>query len=120
MGVIRAMIRYNKLIRDNYPQIAAKRGQQIVYHEAHTDEEYWMKLKEKLQEEMNEFEKDGTMRSLADVLDVIEAMCVFKHIDLKELDVVRENRRIDLGKFERRLVLEESEKEVGRTQAQGI
>ena len=48
---------YNKLVRDNIPEIILNNDQKSSYHIA-TDEEYKNKLLEKLQEEVSEFITD--------------------------------------------------------------
>jgi predicted house-cleaning noncanonical NTP pyrophosphatase (MazG superfamily) len=104
---------YNKLIRDNIPEILSKKGKKVVVHRAVTDEEYWHKLKEKLQEEINEFGQKEDIETLADVYEVLDAMCDLKNFDRKELEAMRENKNIEFGKFNERLVLNESDEEVG-------
>ncbi len=98
------------------PDMKAKEGKNIVYHTAETDQEYWFKLREKLQEELREFDERGDIESLADVFEVLEVMAVFKKIDLKYLMAVKENKKIEQGSFEKRIVLEESETEIGDRQ----
>ena len=57
--------RYNKLVRDRIPEIIEKDGHTPFTHTA-TDTEYWKKLLEKLQEELNEFSvSDGDPDELA-------------------------------------------------------
>jgi predicted house-cleaning noncanonical NTP pyrophosphatase (MazG superfamily) len=101
-------LHYNKLVRDKVPQLAQRQGEKVAVHYA-SDEEYWLKLKQKLQEEINEFAKLETMDSLADVLEVIDAICDFKKFDVKELDAVRENKAIEHGKFTKRVILDDAE-----------
>lgn len=60
-------MKYNKLIRDKIPEIIAAQGEQAITHVA-TPEEYAMKLKEKLGEEVAEYLKDGNAEELADIL----------------------------------------------------
>ncbi len=49
----------------------AKEGKNIIYHTAETDQEYWFKLREKLQEELREFDERGDIESLADIFEVL-------------------------------------------------
>lgn len=107
------MLHYNKLIRDKIPDRELKEGKQITYHAASTDEEVWFMLRTKLQEEIAEFGDDATMEQIADVWDVLEAIMKFKKFDEKEVNAIRENKRIELGGFDKHWVLELSEESMG-------
>ncbi|MBT7706701.1 nucleoside triphosphate pyrophosphohydrolase [archaeon] len=61
---------YNKLVRDKIPEIIAGNGDTAATHIA-TDEEYRGKLREKLQEEVNEFLEELDNGELADILEVV-------------------------------------------------
>lgn len=103
------LTRYNKLVRDNIPAVIQKQGKVANFHTAEGDEEYFFRLKEKLQEEMSEFAKDESIEEMADLLEVIDAIIDMKNFDRQELAVVRENKNIEKGKFERRIILESVE-----------
>lgn len=106
--------RYNKLIRNNIPNKFVELGKKYVVHTATTDEEYWMKLKEKLQEELNEFGERQSLESLVDVYEILDAMIAFKKFDPKEIAAMKENKSIEFGTFSDRLVLDESEEKFGK------
>jgi predicted house-cleaning noncanonical NTP pyrophosphatase (MazG superfamily) len=110
------MIHYNKLVRDNVPDTMARQNKQIVYHSATTDKEYWFKLREKLQEELHEFDDRGDIESLADIFEVLEAMAKARNMDLKEVMAVKENKQIEKGSFDKRIILEQSPEEMGDRQ----
>lgn len=114
------MLHYNKLIRDKMPEVARKQGKQIKVRNATTDQEYWYLLKNKLQEEVNELGENSDMESIIDIIDVVEAIMKFKKYDRRMLDAVRENKAIEYGKFNDRMVLEESDQEIGHEQSQLI
>jgi predicted house-cleaning noncanonical NTP pyrophosphatase (MazG superfamily) len=114
------MLHYNKLIRDKMPEIAKKQGKQISYRNATTDEEYWYLLKSKLQEEVRELGNNDSTENIVDILDVMDAIIQFKKLDPKMLAAFRENRAMEFGKFEGKLVLEQSDTEIGHDQSQLI
>lgn len=98
---------YNKLIRDQIPEIIAAKGQTSKTHIA-SDEEYWTKLKEKLTEEVAEFAKDESIDELADVMDVIAAIQSYKKFDSQAVEALRIKKRQERGGFDKRIILEES------------
>jgi predicted house-cleaning noncanonical NTP pyrophosphatase (MazG superfamily) len=99
-------MKYNKLIRDKIPQLRELEGKTIKSHIA-DDEEYWDKLKHKLKEEAAEFFQDETEAELADILEVIEAICQYKTIDKNHLEELRLQKRTERGSFEGRIILDE-------------
>ncbi len=107
------MLHYNKLVRDKMLEIAKKQGKHISVRNAEADEEYWFLLKNKLQEEVTELGEKDTMDSVADLLDVIDAIIAFKKIDPKMLKVFRENKKAEQGSFVDRVVLEQSDEQIG-------
>jgi predicted house-cleaning noncanonical NTP pyrophosphatase (MazG superfamily) len=64
---------YNKLVRDNIPDILDAKGIPYEQREA-TAEEYKAELIKKLEEELNEFKQQGSIEELADLIEVIEAL----------------------------------------------
>ena len=101
------MKKYNKLIRDKIPEIINKRGGKVIIHKANS-QEYWKKLKEKLLEEVKEFFKNETIEELADILEVVEAIRVFKKFDNKKVLDVKRKKLKERGGFRKRIILEES------------
>lgn len=99
-------MKYNKLIRDKIPEIIKQDRSVPITHIAN-DQEYWSKLKEKLKEEVDEFLRNSTEEELADVLEVINAICDFKKIDRQKLELLRKNKAKERGGFKKRIILEE-------------
>ena len=100
-------MKFNKLIRDKIPDIMRTKGQTAVTHIA-KDEEYWLKLKTKLQEESSEFAKDPNDEELADILEVIHAICDYRKTDMVALESIRKKKFEERGGFKSRLILDET------------
>lgn len=100
-------MKYNKLVRDKIPEHIENRGEVAVTHIA-DDGEYWLKLKEKLQEEVNEFLEAESIEEMADVLEVIDAISDFKKFDEAELQKVKNKKLNEKGGFKNKIILEES------------
>lgn len=100
-------MKYNKLVRDKIPEIILQKGGTPLIHIAEGDE-YWLKLKEKLKEEVEEFERDETTEELADILEVLGAIYKEKNITQKEVEEVRKKKYEERGGFEQKIILEES------------
>lgn len=97
---------FNKLVRDGIPEIIKRRGAFPVTHIAN-DEEYEECLKNKLREEVDEFLGDNSKEELADIMEVIYAICDFKGIGRAELELIRKRKVDERGAFDDRIVLEE-------------
>jgi len=99
---------YDKLVRDRIPEIISETGSIPITHIA-DDDEYWEKLKEKLQEEVREF-LDGSNfeEELADILEVIEAICEVKGIDSTQLRQTQAKKALARGGFKKRIILEQT------------
>ena len=103
-------MRYDKLVRDRVPSIILEEDKIVVIHYA-SDEEYWAALKAKLLEEVGEVIKskddEELKKELADVLEVFQAILMFKNFDSEEIVMLLINKGIEKGCFEKRIILEE-------------
>ena len=99
-------MKYNKLIRDNIPEIIKRDGKSAKIHIA-DDVEYDKRLKEKLLEEADEYAASGDPEELADVLEVVYAIAINKGIHKVQLESMVQKKRNEKGSFEKRIVLEE-------------
>jgi len=99
-------MKYNKLVRDNIPKVIKKSGKNPVIHIAN-EEEYWKKLKEKLSEEVDEFLKESNEEEIADILEIIDAICKFKGFDKKKIDEIKKQKAEKRGKFDDKIILDE-------------
>lgn len=100
-------MRYDKLVRDKIPEIIKKRGEKCKVHVA-SNEEYGQKLKEKLYEEVKEFNEEETMGEMADILEIIDAICSHKKFNRKKLETVKKQKARERGGFKKKIILEES------------
>jgi len=100
-------MKYNKLVRDKIPEIIKEKGINPITHIA-DEQEFWEKLKQKLQEEVDEFLEEENPEELADILEVINAICNFKDINRENLENIRKNKSEQRGSFNNKIILEES------------
>ena len=100
-------MRHNKLVRDRIPEIIRNNGSEPVTHIASNDE-YWKKLKEKLQEEVNEFREDSNKKELADILEIIYTICDHKGISLESIEAIRKQKAEERGAFREKIILDET------------
>jgi predicted house-cleaning noncanonical NTP pyrophosphatase (MazG superfamily) len=100
-------MKYNKLVRDNIPTVLNDKEVKYITHIA-DDEEYLQKLNEKLIEEVNEFRESGELEELADILEVIEAICEQKNFDKQILNSIRESKAKQKGLFKKKIILDET------------
>ena len=103
------MIIYDKLVRDRIPEIIAGKGKQATFHACADDAEYLARLVAKLREEVDEFDRDRNAEELADILEVVKALCVQLGLDPLEVEALRIKKEGERGGFEKRLILEKSE-----------
>lgn len=99
---------YDKLVRDDVPEIIETDGETPVTHVADS-EEYADRLAEKLLEEAREYREDETTAELADVLEVVHALRRHHGLSETELAEKRERKAAQRGCFEDRIVLERVE-----------
>lgn len=103
-------MRYNKLVRDKIPEIIKSKAATPITHVA-SDEEYRQKLKEKLQEEVDEFLEDDNEEELADILEVIYAFCDLYGFDKDQLEQLRRNKAEKRGGFREKIILDETKEQ---------
>ncbi|MEG0835566.1 MAG: nucleoside triphosphate pyrophosphohydrolase [Lachnospiraceae bacterium] len=101
-----AVKKYDKLIRDNIPEIIEADGKTCIC-EILLDEEYIARLNEKLLEEVHEYLESGTVEELADIGEVMHAILEYKKISLEEFQCIRMEKLKQNGGFKKRLLLKE-------------
>ena len=103
-----SVINYNKIVRDKIPEIIKTFDRIPITHIAE-DNEYIEKLKAKLLEEVTEFLESDEEKELADILEIIYAICKAKNIELAELEVARREKAKEKGSFKKKIILEKVE-----------
>lgn len=96
---------YNKLVRDKIPEIIEADGKTCMTRIL-SDEEYIASLEAKLNEEVAEYQADKNLEEMADVLEVLQAICVARGYSLDELEVMRAKKSYERGGFKKRIFLE--------------
>jgi predicted house-cleaning noncanonical NTP pyrophosphatase (MazG superfamily) len=100
---------YNKLVRDNIPNIIKNNGGE-PFTRILTDEEYKIELEKKLYEEYNEvLNTKNTEERIEELADMIEIISSLALVEGKNLDVVLEcakKKSIKRGGFEKKIYLE--------------
>lgn len=102
---------FNKLVRDNIPDIIKNNGDEAVTRTLER-EEYRTELNKKLLEEVNEVLDAGnneeTLEELADVLEIIKSIAELNNNKLDDVINAAEQKRIKRGGFEKRIFLEKT------------
>lgn len=98
------MAEFNKLVRDNIPEIIKSQGEhpniQIL-----SEDRYLFELDKKLCEETQEYQESKEMEELADILEVIDAICQARGYSLDDLNELQKEKRKNRGSFSKRYFL---------------
>ena len=95
---------YNKLVRDNIPEIIEASGKTCEM-EILSDEEYLQMLDKKLEEELAEYHQEQNIEELADLLEVMYAPAKARGISNEELEQVRVDKQKARGGFDMKILL---------------
>lgn len=96
---------FNKLVRDKVQEIIKNNGEIPKTHIA-SDEEFEIKLKEKLSEEVEEFLKDSVKSEIVDILEVVDALCEHYKFDKEEMEKLKRDKAKKSGKFSKKIILD--------------
>lgn len=92
-----------KLIRDKIPEVIYSNGEIACVHIA-DDREYSRLLRQKLQEEVEEYLESGATEELADILEVLYALAAVLGVSEASLEQLRLAKADARGRFLRRIV----------------
>lgn len=100
---------YNKLVRDNIPEIIIKDNCKPITRIL-SDAEYKHELEKKLLEEYNEVLGTATsedrIEELADMLEIIQSLASLENKSLKDVNNIAKKKRAKRGGFEKKIFLE--------------
>ncbi len=99
---------YDKLVRDNIPNIIEKAGKNCVVEKVE-GEVYLNYLLKKLFEEAEELKEAKNIEELADVMEVVKSIRKALGVSKEELHELMEKKREKNGGFEEGIVLLEVE-----------
>lgn len=100
---------YNKLVRDNIPQIIENDNKKPKYKILVDDMEYEKNLNKKLIEEINEYLNSNDIMELVDLGEVMHAILELKGITIEEYQKLRIKKLNERGSFKKRIFLESVE-----------
>lgn len=95
---------YNKLVRDRIPEIIAADGKKAITRIL-DDREYLACLEKKLDEETAKYHESKELEELADILEVVYALCEAGGHSVQELLSVYQNKHNECGGFSRKIYL---------------
>ena len=102
---------FNKLVRDNIPDIIENNGEKDIIRILN-DDEYRNELYKKLIEETNEVvsskNKEETLEELADVLEVLKAIVNLENKTIDDVIEIANQKRLKRGGFDKRIFLEKT------------
>lgn len=105
---------YNKLVRDQIPQIIEKSGSKFTTRILHTSE-HLTEIKKKLEEEVHEYQAttnaQDALEELADILELIHAALPIHEATFEDLEKIRIAKKQKRGGFEDGIYLIEVEDE---------
>jgi predicted house-cleaning noncanonical NTP pyrophosphatase (MazG superfamily) len=98
-------VKFDKLVRDKIPQIMRAKGKRPKTHVA-SAAEYKRRLAQKLMEEAIEYANEPANDELADVLEVVYALCIANKTPFAKLEKIRKAKAQERGSFKKRIVLD--------------
>ena len=94
-----------KLVRDKIPEIIEADGKTPVTRILEQDE-YLSELDRKLDEEVAEYQSDQSLEEMADVLEVLFAICEGRGYSIEDLMATKQKKQEERGGFQKRIFWE--------------
>ena len=101
---------FNKLVRDNIPNIIIENGG-FAYTRELSDEEFKHELIKKLNEEYNEVVNSNgkdRLEELADMLEVIKYLAIVEGSSLEDVIEISKAKSLKRGAFDKKIYLEKT------------
>lgn len=102
---------YNKLVRDNIPQIIENNNEKAIttiLDDSEYRKELLKKLREECEEVINAKNKDEVLEELADVYEVLFSIAKLENIDMCDITQMADKKRNAKGGFDKRIFLIET------------
>ena len=103
---------FNKLVRDNIPEII-KKDNRIPKFRILSNDEYKLELLKKLVEESNEVleakNQEDLIKELGDLLEVIDSTIQTFNLNREEILILKNKRKQERGGFDKQIFLESVE-----------
>ncbi|MFZ3588895.1 phosphoribosyl-ATP pyrophosphohydrolase [Bacillus sp. DJP31] len=105
---------YNKLVRDQIPNVIAATGKKYSTTIL-SDEDYIIELQKKASEELEEYinakDQNEAIEELADLLEILHAFAEYHGTSIQEVEKIREKKAEERGGFKEKIFLIEVEDE---------
>ena len=95
---------YNKAIRDRIPEIIEAQGKDynvVVLN----DEDFLEAMEKKLEEELEEYQKEKSVMELCDIIEVAMRIAELRNVPNEKLMRLRSQKNLDRGSFKNNLFL---------------
>ncbi|MHA1749290.1 MAG: phosphoribosyl-ATP pyrophosphohydrolase [Promethearchaeota archaeon] len=102
---------YNKAVRDKIPEIITKSGSKPQYRIL-DNEKFLPYLEKKLHEELEEYDASKSIIELADLIEVIYRIAELRNVTVEELELIRNEKRIEKGGFDKNIYLLDTNRNV--------
>lgn len=108
-----AKIIYNKLVRDNIPEIIKAENKEPII-KILNDEDFIVELFKKLEEESEELiqakgNNSEMEKEIGDIYEVIDAIIDYYNLDKEAINKLKQERKIKRGGFAKKIFLQSAE-----------